>query len=173
MGTSVTVKLEICHFQNRNNVYLGYMIATSMLQVTQKTAKAVEALPYPTDISKARSSSGLCSVYRKIVKNLTRLPPSLNKNEKGAKLSRFKLAVVEREAVHNRSGKLLASPTLTISQREGRYTLKTNAGVTQVWFVLLQEQENKLSKQIGYQSSSPCDAEMRYASTHTGYPTVV
>lgn len=72
----------------------------------------------------------------------------------------------ERQAVDKLKKRLINPLVLAVPRVNGHYTVDTDAANTQVKFMLLQEQEDKVQKPIGYWSRSVYDAERWYDKTH-------
>lgn len=68
--------------------------------------------------------------------------------------------------VHGLEDKLTSPPVLVLPRSAGQYTVDPDVSDGQLGCALLQEQENKQLKPIGYWSRSFCRVERSYDTTH-------
>lgn len=166
MHDDLTKKISLFP-QNIN--YLGLLIAPRMFVVATQTIEAVKALQYPTTVSNLHPFLCLYSVYRRFAPSFARLVFRLNTNLKVEEVSKFNLNYAKRIAVEKHIILLILALPLLNSQ----YTINTDTFNTQVGFVLLQGQDDKVLNPIGYSFCLLCDANTRYDNTHKEFLEVI
>ena len=74
----VTLKINKCHFFQKEVEYLGHMVKPGSLQIDKTNVNSLRQAKPPTNKTKVRSFLGLCNVYRRFIDNFTSRANPLN-----------------------------------------------------------------------------------------------
>ena len=64
---------EKCHFIFKEGIVLGYKILVQGIEVDKVKGETIEKLQYPTNVKGVRSFFGHVSLYRRFIKNLSKI----------------------------------------------------------------------------------------------------
>ena len=78
-AAGVTLKMKKCKFFTTTVEYLGHIIKPGKLEVDQANTESLRKAQPPTNRSELRSFLGFCNVYRRFIKDFTRLAGPINK----------------------------------------------------------------------------------------------
>ncbi|XP_059067082.1 uncharacterized mitochondrial protein AtMg00860-like [Cryptomeria japonica] len=82
---SLYAKVSKCEFRMTKILYLGHMISATGVQVHQEKIRAILDWPPPQNLTELRGFFGLCSYYRRFVKEFPQLgAPLTDLTKKGA-----------------------------------------------------------------------------------------
>ena len=136
--------------------------------MTERTKEAIQKAPPPRDVPEVRSFLGLRNVYRKFVKDFTKIATPLNKKlNKGQPTKWESLTDEEMTAFETLKDKLVKPPILTLPKANRPLILDTDACDHQLGCVLLQKQEDaKTWLPLGFWSRTLSSAEKNYDTTN-------
>lgn len=116
---------------------------------------------------------GLCNVYRRFVSGFAKFIAHLIMWLRKEKPLKIELVKTEREHIDVRKTKLMSLPVLSLPKSTGLSTVHFEAPNSRAGSLLLQAQEGKYLKSIGYWLKSSCSASHNYRTTHTECLAVV
>lgn len=166
----LTLKPSKCNFFKKSVSFLGHVVSEQGIQCDPVKIEAVQNWPVPQNLTEVRSYLGLCSYYRKFIEHFASIARPLHKlTSKDVKFAWCQLC---QEAFIALKTLLITAPILAYPQREGQFTLDTDASGECVGAVLSQEQQG-IERVIGYFSKSLMKAEMNYCVTRKELLAVV
>ena len=129
--------------------------------MTERTKEAIQKSLPPRDVPEVRSFLGICNVYRKFVKDFTKIATPLNKKLNKGKPTKWEsLTDGEMTAFETLKEKLVKPPILTLPKANRPLILDTDACDLQLGCVLLQQQEDsKTWLPLGFWSRTLSSAE--------------
>ncbi|KAJ8033855.1 hypothetical protein HOLleu_24223 [Holothuria leucospilota] len=151
-----------CHLFRQKVAFLGHVVSKDGVSTDPTKVAAVENWPRTNCVRDARRFLGLCSYYRKFVKNFTHIARPLHRlTEKGKQF----LWTEECEKAFNELKHVLTSaPILAFPTPTDKYILDTDASSDSLGGVLSQVQGGE-EKVIAYFSKSFSKPERRYCVT--------
>ncbi|CAG2205409.1 Retrovirus-related Pol polyprotein from transposon 17.6 [Mytilus edulis] len=153
-------KCNLCVTMVRN---LGYIISEEGIATDPEKIKVVQNWPVPTNPTEVRSFLGLCSYYRKFIKNVASIAKCLHVlTEKG---KRFEWISDCQHAFDLLKIKLKNAPILTHPNFNKEVILDTDASNVALGSVLSQRHEDGKEKVIAYVSRSMSKSDRRYCVT--------
>jgi hypothetical protein len=75
---NAVIKLKKCEFGKRNIEFLGHIVGKDGLQPEMKKVKKIKNMKRPENVTEVRSFLGLCSYYRKFIKDFSKIAKPLN-----------------------------------------------------------------------------------------------
>ena len=160
---NLLIKLKKCKFCVDEIEYLGHIVSKNGIQVDPAKIESIKKLKPPTSITGIRSIIGLCSYYRKFVKNFSKIAkPMSNLIKKDIK---FEWTKECQEAFETLKEKLITSPILQHPNYEKEFILITDASGTGLGAVLAQLNDQGKEIVVAYASRSLQGAEKRYPIT--------
>ena len=142
--------------------FLGHIISKKGLQVDPEKVSAVKRFPVPTNQTQVKSFLGLCSYYRRYVKNFADIARPLHKASETS--SPFKWTEEAHEAFEKLKSCLLTTPILAFPSTKDPFILYTDASQTAMGAVLAQIQDGK-ERAICYASKAFTKAQTNYSAT--------
>jgi dUTPase len=159
-----------CHLFQRKVIYLGYIVGQDGIETNPSKTRVIQDWPIPTNISELRSFVGLCSYYRRFVKDFAKTASPLNKMlSKDVKFEWTNDCQIAWETLKHC---LVTAPILSYPCSEGNFILDTDASYDGLGAVLSQEQEGT-ERVIGYFSRTLTKAERNYCVTRKELLAVV
>ena len=162
------LKPRKCVFFQEQVAFLGHRVSSLGVSPDPAKIERVKNWSVPTSVSQVKAFLGLCSYYRRFVKNFADIAAPLNgllaKSEKGFLWTKD---CVEAFAILKE--KLVSAPIMGYPQKEGLYILDTDASQFAVGGVIsqLQKQEDGSfeEKVIAYGSNSLNKSQRNYCTT--------
>jgi hypothetical protein len=114
-----------CRLFQRSVIYLGYVIGQDGIKTDSSKVQAVNEWPRPESVAEVRSFLGLCSYYRRFVKNFAAIASPLNKLL--SKGEAFEWTHECQAAFEMLKDCLITAPVLTYPCPEEDYILDTDA----------------------------------------------
>ena len=75
----ITLKINKCHFFQKEVEYLGHMVKPGTLEIDNTNVESLKHASPPSNKTQLRSFLGLCNVYRRFIEDFTGLANPLNK----------------------------------------------------------------------------------------------
>lgn len=151
-----------CTFCARQINILGHLVSREGIRPDPEKVRAVQNFPVLKNIRDVRSFLGLCSYYRRFIKDFcvqARPLQELLKND-----SKFTWGVDQKEAFENLKTALTSEPVLGLFDGNAPTELHTDASGYGIGAVLVQLQVGK-ERVIAYASRTLTKAEKNYSTT--------
>ncbi|GET59962.1 enzymatic polyprotein, putative [Rhizophagus irregularis DAOM 181602=DAOM 197198] len=160
---NLIIKLKKCRFLERNIEFLGHIVGNDGLRPDDKKIEKIKEMKAPTTVKEVRSFLGLCSYYRKFVKNFSKIArPISDLRKKGIP---FIWRREQQEAFEKLKEKLIQYPILQHPDWKKEFLLITDASGKGLGAVLSQKDEKGKEVVIAYASRSLLPAEENYPIT--------
>ncbi|GBM66543.1 Retrovirus-related Pol polyprotein from transposon 297 [Araneus ventricosus] len=159
-----------CRFFQREVAYLGHVISAKGVKTDSEKIKAVVDWPRPDKIHDLRSFLGLCTYYRRFVKNFSTIARPLHKLTEAK--SNFNWTDECEKSFNSLKQALTSSPILTYPRTDKDFILNTDASNEGIGAVLSQNTGNE-ERVIAYFSKSLGKPERNYCVTRKELPAIV
>ena len=164
------LKAKKCNLFATKVSYLGHIISCEGIATDPEKIKAVAEWPIPTNVTEVRSFLGMCSYYRRFIRDFASEAKPLHcLTEKGRKFLWTKEAQIAFETLRNR---LITAPILALPDITKRFILDTDASNNAIGAVLSQEIDGR-ERVIAYASRTLTKAERKYCVTRKELLAVV
>ncbi|KAF0688962.1 Transposon Ty3-I Gag-Pol polyprotein, partial [Aphis craccivora] len=158
-----SLKTNKCYFFNDNIELLGHAISREGIKPINTNTKAITEFKQPKTQKDVRSFIGMCSYYRKHVKDFAKIAHPLTELIKGDKKIIWKK---EHEESFNKLKEYLTSePLLKHFNDEKEVYLTIDASIMGLGACLEQPYENNILHPVGYASRKLLNNEKTYSST--------
>ena len=151
-----------CNLFQRQVKYLGHVVSHDGIAADADKTRAVEDWPVPRDQHQLRSFLGLCTYYRRFVRDFALIAAPLHQLTK--KGQPFKWSEECQEAFIKLKQHLVTAPILAYPNATDSFVLDTDASSCSIGGVLSQVQEGQ-EHVIAYFSRSLSSAERNYCVT--------
>ena len=153
-----------CHFFKKEVGFLGHVVNEHGISTDPEKIQSVKNWPVPRNVKDLRSFLGLCSYYRKFVKDFATVAKPLHDLTK--KDCQYVWSAQCQEAFKKLKESLISAPILSYPTETDLFVLDTDASGVGVGVVLSQVQ-NGQEKVISYFSNSKClsKPERKYCVT--------
>ena len=151
-----------CEFFRTKVHFLGHVISKEGLQVDPTKIAAVKEFPVPINQTQVKSFLGLCSYYRRYIKNFAEIARPLHKASETN--SPFKWTTEAEQAFEDLKARLLTTPILAFPTMEDPFILYTDASQLAMGAVLAQVQ-NGQERAICYASKAFSKSQSKYSAT--------
>ncbi|CAB4441358.1 unnamed protein product [Rhizophagus irregularis] len=165
--SEVDQEIKECKFGERNIEFLGYIVGRDGLKLDVKKVEKIKEIKIPETVTQVRSFLGLCSYYRRFIKNFARIAKPLYYLVK--KEVPFEWTEKQQEAFKELKIRLMEKPVLDHPNFEKEFILITDASEEGLGAVLSQKNEENKEFVIAYASRSLVGAEKNYAITELEY----
>ncbi|GET58727.1 enzymatic polyprotein, putative [Rhizophagus irregularis DAOM 181602=DAOM 197198] len=147
----------------KNIEFLGHIVGNDGLRPDDKKIEKIKEMKVPTTVKEVRSFLGLCSYYRKFVKNFSKIArPISDLRKKGVP---FIWGREQQEAFEKLKEKLIQYPILRHPDWKKEFLLVTDASGKGLGAVLSQKDEKGKEVVLVYASRSLLPAEENYPIT--------
>ncbi len=151
-----------CNLLQRSVRFLGHVISAGHISVDPEKVRDVVEWPEPTNVTELRGFIGLCSYYRRFVKDFGKIAAPLNALiEKGRA---FEWSPACQAAFDNLKSLLTSAPLLAMPDSHSPLILDTDASNCAIGAVLSQVQDG-VEKPIAYASRKLSKPEHNYCVT--------
>ena len=168
-NAGVTLKLKKCDFFRNKVNYLGYVITPGKLSVATKNTEAFAKAKFPTNITQLRSFLGAANVYRRFVKDFSKIAKPLSAmTQKDANPQWDDPTEMQLDAFETLKRKLVSPPVLALPMPNRPFLIDTDASAYQLGAALLQQQDDENPNDyvpVGYFSKTLSDTERNYSTT--------
>ena len=130
-----------CAFFQTKAQFLGHVINKSVLEADPEKVKAVQNFEVPQNQTDVKLFLGLCSYYRRYIKNFAMIARPLNKASE--KKSFFTWTEETQEAFESLKKHVSSTPILAFPDVKETFILYTDASLTAMGAVLAQVQDGK------------------------------
>ena len=122
-----------CYFAREEVTYLGHTISSEGIRVDQEKVKAVLDFPRPKSAKEVRSYLGLCSYYRRFIKDFAKIANPLNAVLK--KDVKFKWTETCENSFITLKEKLTSAPVLAYPDMNKQFILTSDASGSCLYLV--------------------------------------
>ena len=112
-NADLKLRLEKCSFCLQEVTYLGHIISKDGIKPNPEKIKVVKEYPVPTSVKEVRQFLGLCSYYRKFIRNFSGIAAPLN--QLTTKYARFVWTAECLEAFNTLRDALITAPFFVLS----------------------------------------------------------
>ncbi|GFS75321.1 retrovirus-related Pol polyprotein from transposon 17.6 [Trichonephila clavipes] len=151
-----------CHLFRREVTYLGHIISAESVRTDPDKISAMKDWNCPTDVHQLRSFLGLCTYYRKFVKNFSTIARPLHKLTKAKQ--KFIWTVDCNNAFNKLKDALTSAPVLAYPEIGKQFILDTDASHESIGAVLPQEIDGQ-ERVIAFFSKCLSKPERNYCVT--------
>ena len=161
-AAGLKLKASKCHIMRQRVLFLGHVVTPQGITTDPDKIKLVTDWPPPRNLKEVRSFVGLCSYYRRYVKDFARVAEPLHGLTR--KNVRFEWTSACAEAFEKLKTCLTTAPVLALPTDDDRYVLDTDASDVGLG-VVLSKITNEGEKPIAYGSRLCNGAERNYNVT--------
>ena len=156
------LKLKKCAFFQEETEYLGYIISKDGVKPDPKKVEVIRKLPEPKTVKEIRGFIGMCSYYRKLVPNFSKIAEPLIQLTK--KYARFKWTEECQKAFDFLKDSLTVVPFLAYPDTNKPYVLYTDASNTCIGACLTQKTDQGEEKPIYFLSHKLSPTQTRWST---------
>jgi transposase InsO family protein len=168
---NLKLKPSKCYFMKHEIEFLGHVVSAEGVSTDPAKVADVVNWKVPTCVGEVRSFVGLCSYYRRYVRNFAEVAAPLHRLT-GKKVP-FEWSEKCQTAFDTLKTLLTTAPILAMPNDEGRYILDTDASDIAVGAVLSQVQHGGDERVIAYASRTLDGPELNYCATRRELLAVV
>ena len=169
-AAGLKLKPSKCFLLQRRVSFLGHIVSEDGVGTDPEKVAAVVNWPEPRNLREVRSFLGLCSYYRRFVKNFAEIASPLHAlSKKGAV---FRWSSDCQEAFRRLKDALTSAPVLVMPDEEGTFVLDTDASNFAIGSVLSLRRDG-VEKVVAYASRNMSRAETNYCATRKELLAVV
>jgi len=162
VDNKLELRLDKCEFLQREIKYLGYIISGEGIKPDSKGMQAVKDFPVPTKAHEVQSFLGLCSYFRRFVKDFsTKAKPLYDLVRKDRK---FEFGAKELECFEILKVNLLEAPILALYNPKDPTELHCDASALGFGSILMQKKKDSKFHPVFYFSKRTTDVEAKYHS---------
>jgi len=162
VDNKLELRLDKCEFLQKEIKYLGYIISGEGIKPDSKGMQAVKDFPVPTKTHEVQSFLGLCSYFRRFVKDFsTKAKPLYDLVRKDRK---FEFGAKELECFEILKVNLLEAPILALYNPKDPTELHCDASALGFGSILMQKKKDSKFHPVFYFSKRTTDVEAKYHS---------
>lgn len=164
----LTVNLKKCEFCRPELKYLGYVIDRQGLRTDPDKIACVKDFPRPNRVKQVRSFLGLCSYYRKFIKDFSKVAAPLCKMTGGKRGTKENFVWSDEAEIAFNALKvaLTTAPVLICPDFTKPFIISCDASDTATGAALTQfSEEHQIEQPIAYYSKTLSPAEKNYSVT--------
>ena len=161
-SAGLKLKPSKCKLLQKRISFLGHVVSDQGVETDHEKIRAVAEWPTPKSVADVRSYVGLCSYYRRFVKDFAAIAGPLHALT--GKNVRFQWTTACQESFDELKRRLISSPILAMPQDEGHYKLDTDASNEAIGAVLSQVQDGQ-ERVVAYASRLLTAPEKNYCVT--------
>ena len=156
------LKPSKCHLLQRTVTFLGHVVSEEGIATDPAKVESVQSWPVPRSVTEVRSFLGLCSYYRRFVRDFAKIAAPLHALT--GKNARFQWSGDCQAAFEVLKERLVSTPILAMPRDDGDYRLDTDASNFSIGGVLSQIQDGE-ERVIAYASRLLSGPEKNYCVT--------
>ncbi|UYV76114.1 hypothetical protein LAZ67_13002577, partial [Cordylochernes scorpioides] len=158
----LTINPDKCLFGSTRIKILGHVVDKDGIQPDSEKVEAIKKFPVPKSVCDIQSYLGLCSYYRRFIKNFSKIAAPLQILLK--KDQKFIWTQEQKDSFESLKKALMQKPVLGHFKESAITKLHTDASSYGLGAVLVQIQENQ-ENPIAYASRTLSKAEKNYSTT--------
>ena len=158
-----SLKTSKCHFFNKKIELLGHVISQEGIKPLNTNIKAITEFKQPKTQKDVRSFLGMCSYYRKHIKDFAKIAHPLTELTKGD--NKINWLEIHEKSYNTLKKHLTSQPLLKHFDDSKKVFLTTDASLTGLGAYLEQPDDNNILHPIGYASRKLLNSEKTYSST--------
>ncbi|UYV66998.1 hypothetical protein LAZ67_4003622, partial [Cordylochernes scorpioides] len=158
----LTINQDKCLFGSTRIKILGHVVDKDGIQPDSEKVEAIKKFPVPKSVCDIQSYLGLCSYYRRFIKNFSKIAAPLQILLK--KDQKFIWTQEQKDSFESLKKALMQKPVLGHFKESAITKLHTDASSYGLGAVLVQIQENQ-ENPIAYASRTLSKAEKNYSTT--------
>lgn len=151
-----------CNLFRTEVTYLGHVISREGVRTDPEKISAVKSWPRPENANQLRSFLGLCTYYRRFVRNFSRIARPLHRLTEVKQ--KYEWTTACEDAFQTLKRELTSSPILVYPQLEKPFIVDTDASNEGIGAVLSQETKG-VEHVVAYFSKSLSKPERNYCTT--------
>ena len=164
-AAGVTLKVNKCHFFQKEVEYLGHMVKPGQLEIDRTNVESLRNARPPTNKTQLRSFLGLCNVYRRFIDDFTGLAHPLNQQLKKGTPESFELDATQLDSFNKLIERVCSPPVLALPKAGLPYSVDCDASDYGIGCALFQTHPDGERKPIGFWSRSLLPAEVNYSAS--------
>ena len=158
-----SLKTSKCHFFSKKIELLGHVISQEGIKPLNTNIKAITEFKQPKTQKDVRSFLGMCSYYRKHIKDFAKIAHPLTELTKGD--NKINWLEIHEKSYNTLKKHLTSQPLLKHFDDSKKVFLTTDASLTGLGAYLEQPDDNNILHPIGYASRKLLNSEKTYSST--------
>ncbi|XP_076048730.1 uncharacterized protein LOC143029735 [Oratosquilla oratoria] len=176
---SLSLRLEKCHFFQKEVAYLGHVISQEGIKPQPEKVRAIKTFPQPARQKELLSFLGLAGYYRKFIPNFAEISLPLVDMTKGDVARKHKdrefgpWTPAQVHAFESLKSHLSSTVVLPYPNFAKPFLLTTDASASAIGGVLQQEDEGGRRRPLSYFSRTLNEHERRYSAIEREVLTVV
>jgi len=164
------LKPSKCSLLQKQVSFSGHVVSGEGIRTDPEKVRVVADWPIPVNLREVRSFVGLCSYYRRFVKDFARISSPLHAMTK--KNASFQWSEDCQEAFEELKCALTSAPVLAMPDDASTFILDTDASHSAIGAVLSQNQQ-RVERVVAYNSRKMSKAECNYSATRKELLAVV
>ena len=161
-GANLKLSPKKCILMQKEVEFLGHIVSGDGVSTDPNKIKAIEEWPVPRNVKEVRSFIGICSYYRRFIRDFAKIAKPLHKLTE--KFSNFVWTSECQNSFETLKAKLTEAPILSYPREEGLYIIDADASSVAAGAVLSQEQDGS-EKVLCYYSKCFSRSEKNYCVT--------
>lgn len=163
---NLKLKTKKCHFFYEKAKLLGHEINGGKITTTNKNIEKIMKFKRPETVKQVKSFVGLCSYYRKFIKNFATISAPLSDLTKGDPKSNTKVKWNDKaeESFNKLKECLCTAPVLSLYKENSETIVEIDASSTGIGGVLYQINEKNEKHPIAFYSKKLQERQKKYAA---------
>ncbi|XP_059067542.1 uncharacterized protein LOC131858346 [Cryptomeria japonica] len=153
------INLEKCSFMQEELVFLGFVISKGSLKMDPSKVEAILNWPAPTTATEVKSFHGLCSFYRKFIRNFSGICAPLIDTIKGGRKCVFQWTKEANESFELLKKKISEQPVLVLPDFYKVFVVECDASNKAIGGVLSQD-----GRPVAFFSEKLNEAKQKYST---------
>lgn len=149
-NAGLTLKLSKCYFFSKSVDYLGFELSKEGIRPGTRKIQSVKEFPEPCNLHTVRQFIGLCSFFRRFIKNFSNIAKPLTSLLK--KDSKWEWGSEQKTAFNTLKEILLQKPVLKLYDPNDHTELHTDASKLGIAGILMQRGRDNLLRPVAYYS---------------------
>ena len=160
---NLTVKLEKCHFAQKEVEFLGHFIKDQTVTLNTKNLKLITDIKPPSSVKEVQRFLGMVGYYRRFIRNFSTIAaPLYQLTKKNVEFTWSQKCQTSYATLQN---SLISKPVLILPDLSKEFIMHTDASMVATGYVLSQKDEKGYEHPVRYGSKRLTDTESRYTTT--------